>query len=94
MLASVLIGTVEGTRMLCRCFRFEPKAREEARLYDGIQDFVLVVGIGKKTQALRELAQSYIERGTLCVMTVSAECQGEYDFNKQHVMKRQSYLST
>ena len=83
--ASVLTGTVEGIRMPCRCFRFEPKSKseeeEEARPVDGIQDFVLEVGMGQKTQVLRELAQSYIERGTLCVLTVSVERQEEFDFD-------------
>ncbi|KAG7289872.1 hypothetical protein NEMBOFW57_006249 [Staphylotrichum longicolle] len=85
--ASVLTGTVEGIRMPCRCFRFKPKSKsekeeeEEARPVDGIQDFVLEVGMGQKTQVLCELAQSYIERGTLCVMTVSVERQGEFDFD-------------
>jgi hypothetical protein len=37
--------------------------------------------MGQKTQVLRELAQSYIERDTLCVMTVSLERQGEFDFD-------------
>jgi hypothetical protein len=82
--ASVLTGTVEGIRMPCRCFRFKPKSMskmEEARPRDGIQDFVLEVGMGRKTEVLHELAQSYIERGTLCVMAVSLGRQGKFDFD-------------
>ncbi|KAL9075444.1 MAG: hypothetical protein Q9157_004003 [Trypethelium eluteriae] len=53
---------------------------EGARPYDRVQDFVLEVGMGDKTPELRALAESYIKRGTLCVMTVKMENHGELNF--------------
>jgi hypothetical protein len=52
---------------------------EDARPYDRVRDFVLEVGMGDKTPELRALAESYIRRGTLCVMTVKVERHGEFD---------------
>ncbi|KAH8745095.1 hypothetical protein F5883DRAFT_654718 [Diaporthe sp. PMI_573] len=101
--ASVLIGTVEGVRTPCRCWRYTPKMakstnsqqsekekkkdgeeeneedEDDARPYDRVHDFVLEVGMGDKTPELRALAESYIRRGTLCVMTVKVEHHGEFD---------------
>lgn len=54
--------------------------KEEARPYDRVHDFVLEVGMGDKTPELSALADSYIQRGTLCVMTVKVERHGESDF--------------
>jgi hypothetical protein len=57
----------------------DEESEEEARPFDGVRDFVLEVGMGDKTPELRALAESYIRRGTLCVMTVKVERHGELD---------------
>jgi hypothetical protein len=89
--ASVLTGTVEGVRTPCRCWRFTPKRQEEeARPDDRVCDFVLEVGVGDKTPELRALAESYIRRGTLCVMTVKVERHGEFDFAWSYTLYRRS----
>jgi hypothetical protein len=80
--AFVLTGDAEGVRMPCRSWRYFPQNKEEKR--DGahpcVRDFVLEVGVGDKTPKLRALAESYIKGGTLCVMTVKVEHEGNLDF--------------
>ncbi|KAI4086068.1 MAG: hypothetical protein L6R37_008446, partial [Teloschistes peruensis] len=91
----VLTGIVEGLRMPCRCWRYEQSDKgkaeqkeedeekdkeEEAWPDDPVQDFVLEVGMGDKTPILSALADSYIKRGTLCVITVKFERYQESDF--------------
>ena len=102
---SVLTGTVGGMRTPCRCWRYTKRAnlresqqgeeeneKEEPRPFDNIQDFVLEVGMGEKTQFLSTLAHSYIERGTLCVMTVKMERQGKYDFDWSYSLYRRGKM--
>jgi hypothetical protein len=68
----------------------DEESEEETRPSDGIRDFVLEVGMGDKTPELRALAESYIRRGTLCVMTVKVErpsC-GEFDITWSYSIYR------
>ncbi|KAL8762869.1 MAG: hypothetical protein Q9184_001214 [Pyrenodesmia sp. 2 TL-2023] len=71
--ASVLVGDKLGMRTPCRCFQFGK--RDEAD--EDVQDFVLEIAMADKSKVLPELARSYIERGTLCVMTVDIRRRGE-----------------
>ncbi|KAI4178538.1 MAG: hypothetical protein LQ346_007410 [Caloplaca aetnensis] len=60
--ASVLVGDKLGMRTPCRCFWLNGE--------DDVLNFVLEIGMAEKSDHLRRLAHSYIERGTLCVMTI------------------------
>ncbi|KAL9005954.1 MAG: hypothetical protein Q9188_001283 [Gyalolechia gomerana] len=73
--ASVLVGEKLGMRTPCRCFRFDSEDQEDAH----IQGFVLEVGMEEKSKDLPMIAQSYIGRGTLCVLTADIHRSGEYD---------------
>ncbi|KAI1382902.1 uncharacterized protein F4822DRAFT_434830 [Hypoxylon trugodes] len=82
----VMTGTVEGIRTPCRSWIYYPKEKR-GKQKNGVEgnekedfNFVLEVGMGDKTPILRELAASYIKKGTLCVMTVKFERHGEYDY--------------
>lgn len=84
--APVLMKTLEGMRSPCRSFRYEPEEVDDN--HHPVQHFVLEVGMGEKTNVLETLARSYIQRGTLCVMTVAIERQGKYDFDWSYSLYR------
>ncbi|KAL9011105.1 MAG: hypothetical protein Q9173_004021 [Seirophora scorigena] len=45
--------------------------------HDSIRRFVLEVGMAKKSKDMPKLARSYIEGGTMCVMTANIHRSGE-----------------
>ena len=66
--------------------------RPKLRSVIDVEDFVLEVGMGEKTQFLSMLARSYIERGTLCVMTVKMERHSGHDFGWSYSLYRRGRL--
>ncbi|KAL8653747.1 MAG: hypothetical protein Q9210_001918 [Variospora velana] len=72
--ATVLVGDKLGMRTPCRCLGLIRKGLE----LDPIRCFVLEVGIAEKSKDLPKIARSYIERGTMCVMTANIHRSGEY----------------
>lgn len=82
--ASVLVGNQVGMRTPCRCFRFDEKNGGNL----SIQSFVLEVGMAEKSKVLPDLARSYIEQGTLCVMTVDIRRRGEFNMTLAYSLYR------
>jgi len=76
--ASVLVGNKLGMRTPCRC--------SQGQEFDRVQWFVLEIGMAEKSKVLPEIARSYIERGTLCVMTVNI--QRGFDFTVAYTLYR------
>lgn len=64
--ASVWVNNRLGMRTPCRCLQFRGKDEADCN----VPKFVIEIAMAKKSNDLPRLAQSYIERGTLCVMTV------------------------
>ncbi|KAL8763586.1 MAG: hypothetical protein Q9184_000659 [Pyrenodesmia sp. 2 TL-2023] len=74
--ASVWVGDKLGMRTPCRCLRF--RGKDEANR--DILEFVIEIAMAKKSNELSRLAQSYIKRGTLCVMTIDIRRGDKVDF--------------